>query len=119
MLQKERDYMEDSIERDLIARDLESSCKLINAMINQGLPKGFVDDEVSIRKSDASGCFFLTNSENQVAMMREGKIEEYYRSPYECIEGFYDEIQPQYNEMTEGGKGWFDDMNELIEGSPW
>ncbi len=62
--------------------------ELLEAWEVQGLPKDFEDDEVTIMFNTYSGNVFLTNSEFQVAMMCDGKLESFY-SCLQCgNEGF-------------------------------
>ncbi len=52
--------------------------ELLEAWEVQGLPEDFEDDEVTIMFNAYSGNVFLTNSEYQVAMMCDDKLESFY-----------------------------------------
>src|SRR5258706_694807 len=62
--------------------------RLLETWETQGLPEDFEDDEVTIMFNAHSGNVFLTNSEFQVSMMCDGKLESFY-SCLQCgNEGF-------------------------------
>tara|TARA_Y100000114_G_C11764120_1_gene332303 strand:- start:14463 stop:14771 length:309 start_codon:yes stop_codon:yes gene_type:complete len=91
-------------------RELEMVRDLLTAMIEQGLPDDFCNDEVVPMFNQSSGYVFLTNSEHQVAMINGDKLESFYSSPYEGLEGFYDDLKEQYEDMHEDDKEWFDSL---------
>lgn len=91
-------------------RELTMVRDLLDAMLEQGLPDDFYNDEVMPMFNMNSGYVFLTNSKYQVAMLNSGKLESFYSSPYEGLEGFYDELKEQYEEMHEEDKEWFDNL---------
>lgn len=65
---------------------------LLRAWREQGLPDDFSDDEVVIMLNTQSGYVFLTNSEFQVCMLNDEKLESFY-SCFNCgAEGFADEL---------------------------
>ena len=61
---------------------------------------------------------FLTNSEYQVAVCSEterGKyLESFYSSPYQGLEGTFDELAEEYNQMHEEDKSWFEDLAKSL-----
>lgn len=91
-------------------RELGMVRDLLTAMLEQGLPDDFHNDEVVPMFSQSSGYVFLTNSEYQVVMLNGDKLESFYSSPYECREGFYDDLKEQYEDMHEEDKEWFDSL---------
>ena len=91
-------------------RELAEVRDLLDAMINQGLPDDFYNSEVVPMFDQSSGYVFLTNSYFQVAMLNGDKLESFYSSPYECFEGFYDDLKEQYEDMHEEDKEWFDGL---------
>lgn len=91
-------------------RELAMVRDLISAMLEQGLPEDFYNNEVQPMFNQSSGCVFLTNSEYQVAMLNGDKLESFYSSPYEGFEGFYDDLKEQYEDMSEDDKEWFDNL---------
>lgn len=67
--------------------------ELLSAWIEQGLPKDFYDHEVTIMMNRNSGHVFLTNSEYQVAMLNDDKLESWYTC-WNCgNEGFAEDIK--------------------------
>jgi len=91
-------------------RELAEVRDLLDAMLNSGLPSDFYEDTVQPMFNLNSGCVFLTNSEYQVCMLNEGKLESFYSSPYAGLEGFYDDLKEQYEDMHEEDKEWFDGL---------
>lgn len=67
--------------------------ELLIAWDRQDLPDGFYDDEVTPMMNLISGNVFLTNSDYQVAMMNDNKLELWHS----CIncgnEGFKEDCQ--------------------------
>lgn len=77
-------------------RELEMLEELLQAMREQGLPDDFYDNEVTPMMNQYSGNVFLTNSEYQVAMMNDDKLESFYTLSYSGSEGFIDELYEQF-----------------------
>ena len=69
---------------------------ILNALVDQGFPKDFEDDDVQIMMNFYSGNVFFTNSECQVAMMNGDDLESFYITPYHGYEGFADDLKEQY-----------------------
>lgn len=88
-------------------RELEMQKELLDSMKNDGLPEDFNDDEVQVMFNQNSGYVFLTNSDMQVAMINENKLESWYSSPYEGREGFFNELLEQYEDMHSEDQEWF------------
>ena len=73
-------------------REKRMARELLEAMEDQGLPKDFYDNEVTIMMNFNSGNVFITNSEYQVAMLNGDKLEMFYTC-FECgNEGFAEDI---------------------------
>lgn len=65
--------------------------KLLKAWREQGLPDDFTDEDVTIMLNTQSGNVFLTNSEYQVCMLNDEKLESFYTC-FNCgSEGFEEE----------------------------
>ena len=94
------------------ARELAEVRNLLDAMLAQGLPSDFSNDGVQPMFNMNSGCVFLTNSDYQVCMINGDKLESFYTSPYEGMEGFYDDLKEQYEDMDEEDKEWFDSLKD-------
>jgi hypothetical protein len=72
--------------------------RLLTAWNDQGLPEDFNNDGVHACLNTDSGYVFLTNSDYQVAMMNDDKLETWY-SCFNCgHEGFKEDCQ-----LTEDG----------------
>lgn len=69
---------------DFGSRERAMAAELLAA----GLPAGFNDDDVKLAFNRDSGNVFLVNSDCQVAMMNGDSIEQFYSTPYACLEGF-------------------------------
>ena len=76
-------------------RERKLAEQLLNAWNEQGLPEDFQNDEVTIMLNTHSGNVFLTNSELQVAMMNDGKLESMYTDGFTGKEGFLDEFSEE------------------------
>ena len=91
-------------------RELAEVRDLLDAMLSSGLPSDFSDDEVHPMFNMNSGYVFLTNSDFEVCMLNDGKLESFYSSPYAGLEGFYDDLKEEYEDMHEEDKEWFDGL---------
>lgn len=82
-------------------RERVKAQELLTAWNENGLPYDFYDQDVTIMLNTHSENVFLTNSDYQVAMINyeTGKLESFYSTPYEGIEGFWDELVEQYKDM--------------------
>lgn len=73
---------------------------LLQAWEEHGLPEDFEDNEVAIMMNTYSGNVFLTNSEYQVAMVTDsGELESFYTTPYNGVEGFWNDLVEEYKDM--------------------
>jgi hypothetical protein len=87
---------------------------IMRAWGDTGLPADF--DECNIRPAfnRNSGYVFLVNDEHQVCMLRDGKLESFYTSPYEGKEGFFDELLEEYADMHPEDQRWMRDIADHI-----
>ena len=81
---------------DFGARERHELIELLTAWENSGLPDDFYDDGVVPAFNRNSGSVFLTNSDYQVAMVVDGKLESWYFTPYAGHEGFLDDLVQEY-----------------------
>lgn len=88
-------------------RELTEVRNLLDAMINHGLPDQFYNDGVHPMFNKMSGHVFLTNSEYDVCMIVDGKLEMWYSSPYEGKEGFFGDLLAEYPDMHPEDQEWF------------
>lgn len=76
-------------------RERKLAEELLKAWREQGLPEDFYEDEISIMFNTRSGCVFLTNSEYQVAMLNDDKLETFYTDFETGEEGFKNELSAE------------------------
>lgn len=89
-------------------RELELLKDLIDALLTSGTPEDFYDDEVVPMMNTHSGNVFLTNSDYQVAMEVDGKLESWHFTPYSGYEGFYEDL------LDEADNSWdYEDLEYL------
>ncbi len=69
-------------------REIAITKDILTAWVAGGLPEDFSDSEVTIMFNRNSGSVFLTNSDYQVAMVVDGKLESFYSCPQCGNEGF-------------------------------
>jgi len=117
MTYQTKTYTEDLA--DFGFREQEEAKDLFQAWRESGLPIDFENNGVKIAFNIGSGYVFLTNSEYQVAMCDKddnGKLYLYsfYSSPYEGIEGSFDELLEEYKEMHLADQEWFQDIAKNI-----
>lgn len=96
---------------DFDYRELAILKDLIGAMIEQGLPYNFSDDEVAPMMNQNSGNVFLTNSDYQVAMLNGADLEMFYTLSYHGTEGFASDL---YDEFKSGNIEQ-EDLEELAD----
>jgi hypothetical protein len=78
-------------------RERRMAEELLKASREQGFPDDFEDDQITIMFNMESSKVFFTNSEFQVAMMNEDKLESFYACPGCGHEGFKDEMNHNGN----------------------
>ena len=103
-------YTEDFAKIMSCARERMLALDLLNAWHEQGLPEDFSDSGVKLAFNHNSGYVFLVNEDYQCAMMNGGKIESFYTSPYNGIEGFFEELVPEFNDMHPEDQEWLLDI---------
>lgn len=74
-------------------RELKILEDLLKTWREQGLPSDFEEDEVHPMMNKNSGNVFLTNSQFQVAMLCDDKLESFYHCSYCGHEGFAEDCQ--------------------------
>ena len=95
-------------------RELKLARDVLDAMIEEGLPRDFYDDKVEVSFNQNSGCVFLTNSDYQTALIHPStnKLESFYSSPYEGREGFFEDLVEEYQDMHPEDQEWLRDIAE-------
>ena len=81
-----------------VYREREMAEELLKASREQGFPEDFWDDETTIMMNMNSGNVFFTNSEYQVAMMNDDKLESFYNCPECGEEGFKEDLEEYGND---------------------
>lgn len=88
--------METPVTTDLAqfgSRERRLLVDLLQAWRAQGLPEGFLDEDVVPMMNKSSGFVFLTNSDYQAAMLNGDRLELFYNCPECGNEGFQEDCQ--------------------------
>ncbi len=97
-------------------REFDLAADLFAAYKNGGFPDDFDDDGVKLAFNKRSGYVFFTNSEYQVCMDVDGKLESFYNTPYSGYEGFYEDLVDEAVASWEDDASWdSEDIEYLIE----
>lgn len=96
-------------------RELYEAGKLLVAMAEKGLPDDFENEGVTVMFNDLSGSVFLSNDTYQVAMLADdGTLYSFYTSPYEGIEGSFEDLLSEYKNMDHNDQQWFEDLAKTL-----
>ena len=82
-------------------REIDMAQELLVAWVEQGLPEYFYNDGVMVMMNKFSGNVFLTNSDFQVAMMNNDRLELFYSCPECGFEGFKEEFDECDNDCCQ------------------
>ena len=85
---------------------------ILKAWDERGLPDDFDDEGVKFAFNRDSGYVFLVNENYEVCMLRGGGLQRFYTSPYKGVEGFWEDLVPQYAAMHPEDQEW---MRELAD----
>lgn len=110
---KNDSYTEDFSDIMACARERRMALDILNAWDSQGLPDDFYDDGVKFAMNRNSGHVFLVNSDYQCAVMNGDKLESFYTTPYNGVEGFWDELVEEYPDMHHEDQEY---MREIADG---
>lgn len=98
---------------DFGIRELAMAGELLTVLSN-GYPDDFYLEGVTLMMNQYSGDVFLTNDECQVAMLNGDDLEMWYNTPYECHEGFAEDLLQELED--DGAECWIrDDVEYLID----
>lgn len=61
-----------------------------------------------------SGYVFLTDEDYNVAMEANGKLLDWFSSPYNGVEGFFEDIKPEYESMHPDDQEWLQNIAEEL-----
>lgn len=81
---------------DFGMREIAELRDILTAWLDYGLPDDFYEDGVTPMLNRNSGNVFLTNSDYQVAMLADGRLESWYFTPYAGHEGFLEDLVDDY-----------------------
>lgn len=108
-------YTEDFAEIMSCARERKLALEILMAWDRDGLPhEHYYDQGIRFAFNRNSGHVFLVNDDFQVAMLRDGKLEEFYTTPYDGHEGFFDELVPEFNDMHPDDQEWLLDLAKCL-----
>ena len=93
-------------------REKKMATELLDAMIEQGLPNEFWDEEVTVMFNTHSGYVFITNSEFQVAMLNGNTLEMWHACPECGYEGFLEDMD--HNPDDEYCQEYLRQIRELV-----
>lgn len=91
-------------------REIKMLRDILDAWVEHGLPDDFFNENVRPAMNSNSGFVFLVNEDHQVAMLNGDRLEEFFSSPYEGLEGFADELADEYGEMHPEDQEWAREM---------
>ena len=103
---------------EISSTNLDRLIEILVAWKLYGLPATFynIDHIEFVVKSGKKygDVTFITNSDDQMAMLNGGMLEEFYTSPYDGHEGFEEDLKAIYHDMHEEDKEWFDSVEDYL-----
>lgn len=93
-------------------RELNMVRNLLNAWLDDGLPDDFNDEFEDIIVDFDFNKAYLANADGQVAMLNGDKIESYYTTPNQGVEGFLEDL---IKSVESGEIDDYDDMKYVLE----
>lgn len=96
-------------------REIKMMRDLLDAWVNNGLPSDFGTDGVIVMMNQNNGNVFLTNEDFQVAMESDGKLYSFYNSPYNGVEGSFEDLLAEYEDMCDDDQEWFKELAESLD----
>ncbi|NDD55334.1 hypothetical protein EBZ39_15980 [bacterium] len=103
-------YTEDLADIMQCSEERRQVLKILKAWDENGLPEQFYDNRVRFGFNRNSGFVFLVNDDYQCAMLKGGKLEHFYSSPYDGVEGFFEDLVLEFKEMHPDDQEWFLDV---------
>jgi hypothetical protein len=107
-------YTEDFADICSCSRERTMVMEIMSAWDAHGLPNDFSYDKVRPAFNRNSGYVFLVNDNDQVCMVRYGKLESFYSSPVQGKEGFFSELADEYFSMHPDDQEWLHNIAESI-----
>lgn len=99
-------YTEDFADICSCSRERGILIDIMKAWGEHGLPDDFSDSRVRPAFNRNSGNVFLVNEDYEVCMLRNGRLESFYTSPYDGQEGFFDDLAREYGRMCVEDREW-------------
>lgn len=96
-------------------REKQLLIELLKAEIEQGLPADFENDNITPMMNQNSGNVFLTNSNYQVTMINNGKLESFYTLPYGGAEGFAFDLIEEYKNGNITHKEDIEELRRILK----
>jgi hypothetical protein len=93
-------------------REIDELIEILKIYSNGGLPEDFKNEDVVFEYNPYSPCVFLTNSDGQVCLEHNGKLEIQYLCPTCGFEGFANEM---YHEGFDCCKEYLDELEVEVE----
>ena len=94
--------------------ELIEAGKLLSAIKN-GFPLDFSKENVKIGFNKDFGSVFLTNENYEVCMVDDdGNLFSYYTTPYQGLEGSFEELMEEYEEMHVDDQAYMQNIKENI-----
>ena len=90
--------------------DITTVIKMLELFRDGKYSKDFYPEDIANFKNTNLNMIFMVNDEYSVLVYEDGELVSYYTSPYAGIEGTFEELSEQYDEMSEEDKEWFDDI---------
>jgi hypothetical protein len=108
-------YTEDVADIMSCSRERGLMLAILKAWDERGLPDDFYEKGVKFAFNRSSGHVFLVNDDYEVCMLRGGALQRFYCSPYKGVEGFWDDLVPQYASMHPEDQEWMRDLAESLD----
>lgn len=93
-------------------REIDMASELLQALTTPSrctIADGMDVNGLTINMNMNSGYVFLCDEDYNTYMMNGDQLEPFLSSPYEGLEGFYDELKEQYGDMCHEDKEWLID----------
>ena len=90
--------------------DITTVIKMLELFRDGKYSNDFYPEDVAIFKNTDLNIIFMANDEYSVLVYKDGELVSYYTSPYAGIEGTFEELSEQYDEMSEEDKEWFNEV---------
>ena len=90
--------------------DITTVIKMLELFRDGKYSNDFYPEDVAIFKNTDLNIIFMANDEYSVLVYKDGELISYYTSPYAGLEGTFEELSEEYEDMCEEDKEWFNDI---------